>query len=208
MTNVLENEPAPQLHKLDEQSQAALFTAARTANSFDPAPIGEDQLRSIYELAKWAPTSANFGPLRVLFVQTPDAREKLVATMSENNKAKTLAAPAVAVLAYDREFHEHLPVLAPHLPTLPAYFAENEGPRLDAARNNSWIQAGYFLLAVRAEGLAAGPMSGFDAAATDEAFFGDGRWGSFLVVNIGHPTEDSYRDRLPRMTNEQSVRFV
>jgi 3-hydroxypropanoate dehydrogenase len=99
-------------------------------------------------------------------------------------------------------------VLAPHLTTLPAYFAENEGPRLDAARNNSWIQAGYFLLAVRAKGLAAGPMSGFDTAATDEAFFGDGRWGSFMVVNIGHPTEGSYRERLPRMTNEQSVRFV
>ena len=91
MTNVLENESAARLHKLDEESQAALFTGAHTAHRFDSTPVGDDQLRSIYELAKWAPTSANFGPLRVLFVQTPDAREKLGAAMGDMRRPRVFA---------------------------------------------------------------------------------------------------------------------
>jgi 3-hydroxypropanoate dehydrogenase len=208
MTNIAEAAPLAHLHRLDDASRAALFTDAHTANSFADVAVSEAELRSVWDLAKWAPTSANFQPMRTLFVQSVEGRERLVEHMSEGNKAKTLAAPAVAVLAYDRGFHEHLPVTTPHLTGLPDFFAENEGPRLDAARNNGWLQAGYFVLAVRAEGLAAGPMGGFDSAAVDNEFFPGGDWGSFLVINIGHPTEGSYRDRLPRLEHENVLRWA
>jgi 3-hydroxypropanoate dehydrogenase len=208
MSTITTDAPLDHLHRLDDESRAALFTAAKTANTFAAVPVTDEELVSIWDLAKWPPTAANFQPMRVIYVQSTDARERLVATMSDGNKAKTLAAPAVAVLAYDRQFHKHLPVVAPHLAALPEYFEANEDLRLDAARNNAWIQAGYFLLAVRAEGLAAGPMGGFDSDAMNAEFFEDGNWGSFLVVNIGHPTEDSYRPRLPRLEKELTVRFV
>jgi 3-hydroxypropanoate dehydrogenase len=208
MTIALESTHLTDPHRLDDTSLATLYTAAASANSFADIPVSDDELQSIWELTKWAPTSANFQPMRVLFVQSPEARAKLGESMNEGNRAKTLAAPAVAVLAFDRAWHENLATTTPHLAHMTEFFANNDDPRLSAARNNSWLQAGYFILAVRALGLAAGPMGGFDADAVDQEFFSDGRWGTFLVINIGHPTEGSYRPRLPRLEKEQTVHFV
>jgi 3-hydroxypropanoate dehydrogenase len=137
-----------------------------------------------------------------------EARQRLVTHMSEGNKAKTATAPAIAVLALDTRFHEHIPTVLPFRPELEAVFEANEGMRLDGARFNSALQAGYFLLAVRAHGLAAGPMAGFDAAALDADFFPDGRWRSILVVNIGHPGENPWFDRLPRLEHADVVRWA
>ena len=208
MSLTLESSPLVAPQRLDDHSLEALFTRAATANSFAETPVTDDELRSIWELTKWPPTSANFQPMRVLFVQSPEGRAKLGELMNDNNRAKTVAAPAVAVLAFDRAWHENIATTTPHLAHLTEFFANNEDPRLDAARNNSWLQAGYFILAIRAFGLAAGPMGGFDAAAIDQEFFSDGRWGTFLVINIGHPTEGSYRPRLPRLGEEQTVQFA
>jgi 3-hydroxypropanoate dehydrogenase len=200
--------PLVPLHRLDDASKAALFTAAQTAYSFAPDPVSEEELTGIWNLAKWPPTSANFQPMRVIFVQSPEARARLVANMNDNNKERVQNAPAVAVLAYDRRFHTHIPTVAPQLAARVEMLEANEDARLDAARNNGWIQAGYFLLAIRAQGLGAGPMAGFDAAAIDADFFEDGNWGAFLVVNVGHPTEASFRARQPRLELEHTVRFV
>ncbi|MDQ1569917.1 MAG: 3-hydroxypropanoate dehydrogenase [Actinomycetota bacterium] len=202
--------PAPtiELDRLDDGARAALFTEAKTAYSFADVPVTDEQLASIWDLAKWPPSSANFQPLRVLYVRTAEGRENLAAHMNDNNKARVLGAPVVAVLAFDRGFHAHLSTTTPHLAHYTEFFEQNEGPRLDSARNNSWLQAGYFLLAVRAEGLAAGPMGGFNAATLDEQFFPEGDWGSFLVATIGHPTEASYRDRLPRLDTDVVVRWA
>jgi 3-hydroxypropanoate dehydrogenase len=208
MNNLAEAPALSPLHRLDAASRAALFTEAKTAYRFAPIAVTDDELRSIWDLAKWPPTSANFQTLRVLYVQSREARERLVGHLNENNQKKTLNAPAVAVLAYDRQFQEHLPEVAPHLAARQSYFAENETTRIDAARNNSWLQAGYFILAARAEGLAVGPMGGFDAAAIDADFFPDGRWATFMVVNLGHPVADSYRDRLPRLKHDDVIRFA
>lgn len=208
MTSVLTTDPSTAPEPLSADNLGTLFSRAASANSFASTPVTDDELRSIWELAKWAPTAANFQPMRVLFAQSPEAREKLVAGMNEGNRAKTLAAPAVAVLAFDRSWHENIPTTTPHLAHLVQHFADNEDPRLATAQNNSWLQAGYFILAVRSLGLAAGPMAGFDAAAIDTAFFEDGAWGTFLVVNIGHPTEGSYRPRLPRLDADQTVQFA
>jgi 3-hydroxypropanoate dehydrogenase len=193
---------------LDEAGQALLFTEARSANTFSDEPVTSDQLHAIWELAKFPPTAANTNPLRVLFVSSPDARARLVEHMSDGNKAKTASAPAVAILAADLDFHEYIPQLFPPRPELRDYFAADDAARAAHARFNATLQIGYFLLAVRAAGLAAGPMAGFDAAGVDAEFFPDGRLSALLVVNIGTPGENPWFDRLPRLDYEQAVRFV
>ncbi|WP_411698462.1 malonic semialdehyde reductase [Conyzicola sp.] len=195
-------------HRLDDEARAQLFTDARTASSFAPTPVTEAELAEIWDLAKWAPTAANFQPLRVTYVNSESGRARLVSHMAEGNKAKTLAAPAVAVLAFDSRFHEHIPTVAPFRAALVPVMEENEEMRIASSRFNSALQAGYFVLAVRALGFAAGPMGGFDADALDAEFFPDGRFRSTLVVNIGHPTHDSYRDRGPRLDHSDVVHWA
>jgi 3-hydroxypropanoate dehydrogenase len=193
---------------LDDQAQALLFTEARSANTFTDEPVTDDQLRAIYELAKFPPTAANTNPLRILFVSSPEARSRLVDLMSDGNKAKTATAPVVAVLAADLDFHEHMPQLFPPRPEMRDMFAADDDARAERARFNATLQIGYFLLAVRAAGLAAGPMAGFDVAGVDAEFFPDGRFRSLLVVNIGKPGENAWFDRLPRLDYEQVVRYI
>ncbi|HVX44548.1 MAG TPA: malonic semialdehyde reductase [Mycobacteriales bacterium] len=204
MTEVAER----QLPVLDEIGRAALFTEAHTANAFAPTPVTDAELAGIWELAKWPPTAVNSQPLRVLYVQGAQARARLVEHLAEGNQAKTLTAPAVAVLAYDHDFHEHIPTIYPPKVELKDVFAADAAARAETAKAGAMLQAGYFLLSIRAHGLAAGPMGGFDAAGVDAEFFPEGRWHSIMVVNIGHPGEDAYRDRLPRLAATEVVRWV
>ena len=164
----------------------------------------DDQVRAIYDLVKWAPTAMNTQPLRVVLVRSAQARERLVAHMAEGNRAKTAAAPLVAILAADTDFHEHLDELLPYVQDPAARFADPAG-REKVARFNATLQAGYFLLGVRAAGLAAGPMGGFDAAGVDAEFFAGSALKSLLVVNIGRPGEDAWLDRLPRLHHDDVV---
>jgi 3-hydroxypropanoate dehydrogenase len=202
MTDVAEH---PVLGRLDEEAQAVLFTEARTANTFAPIPVSDKELSSIWELAKWAPTAANTQPLRVLYVRPGEGRERLVKHMNDGNKAKTESAPAVAVLAVDTRFHEHIPTIFPMRPEMQDVFEANEEMRTKTSSFNATLQAGYFILAVRAHGLAAGPMAGFDAAGVDAEFFPDGRYHAIMVVNIGHPGENPWFGRLPRLDHEDVV---
>ena len=202
-------EEAPQaLPLLDEAGRALLFTGARTANSFAPTPVTDAELDGIWDLAKWPPTAANTQPLRVLYVRTPEGRERLVRHMNDGNKAKTATAPAVAVLAVDTQFHEHIPQLVPFRPELKDAFAANDTMRTETMQFSGALHAGYVLLAVRAHGLAAGPMAGFDAAGLDAEFFPDGRWKSVLVVNIGHPGPDPWFGRLPRLDHTDAIKWA
>jgi 3-hydroxypropanoate dehydrogenase len=200
--------PASQLPVLDEAGRAALFHGARTVSNFSDRPVTDEELRAIWALAKWPPTSANTQPLRVLYVRSPEARERLISHLSENNQPKTRSAPAVAVLAADLDFHEHIPTVLPGRPEVKDRYDADEERRHAQARFNATLQAGYFLLAVRAVGLAAGPMGGFDAAGVDADFFPGGRWRSLLVVNIGHPGENPWRDRLPRLDDDDVLEWV
>ncbi len=127
--------------------------------------------------------------------------------MNDGNKAKTASAPATAILAVDTRFHDHMGTLLPFKPELGQLYESNEAVRSATAQLNAALQAGYFILAVRARGLAAGPMSGFDAAALDADFFPDGQWRSLLVVNIGHPGENPWFERLPRLEHSECLRW-
>jgi 3-hydroxypropanoate dehydrogenase len=205
MTETLER---PLAGTLDEAGQALLFTEARTANTWADTPVTDEELTSIWELARWAPTSANTQPLRVLYVRPGEGRDRLVKFMADGNKAKTEAAPAVAVLAVDTRFHEHIPTVFPMRPQMKEFFDANEALRENGGKFNAALQAGYFILAVRALGLAAGPMTGYDADGLDAEFFPGGRYKSILVVNIGHPGENAWFPRLPRLDHEDVISWA
>jgi 3-hydroxypropanoate dehydrogenase len=193
---------------LSPEAQALLFTDARTSNSFTDEPVSDEQLRAITELAKWPPTMANTNPLRVLFVRSREGKERLGPLMSEGNREKTVSAPAVAVLAVDVDFHDKIPELFPARPEMRDNFAPDAENRERLARFNGALQAGYFILAVRAAGLAAGPMLGFDAIGIDAEFFPDRNYKTILVVNIGKPGDNPWFDRLPRLQHEDMVEYV
>ncbi len=204
--SVIEFEPT-QRRPLDEQARATLFTEARTANTFSDEPVSDAELADIWEMARWAPTSANTQPLRVVYVRTPEGKQRLARHMWDSNRAKVLQAPAVAVLATDLDFHEQLPRVFPQRPELKDRFADPE-LRHPAARFNATLQAGYFILAVRAAGLAAGPMGGFDGPGIDGEFFAGTPLRTVLVVNIGHPGENPWFERLPRLDHDDVVSYA
>ena len=194
--------------ELEKDAQDLLFRSARTANAFTDEPVSDEQLRAIHDLVKWGPTAMNMQPLRVVLVRTPDARARLVEHMSGNNKPKTSIAPLTLILAADVDFHEELPRVAPHALGARDRLQADETGRERMAMFNALLQAAYLLVGIRAAGLAAGPMTGFDAAAVDAEFFPDGRHRSLVVVNVGHPALDAYRDRQPRLEYEDVVTVV
>jgi 3-hydroxypropanoate dehydrogenase len=190
---------------LDADAQRLLFRDARTANTFSDEPVTDEELAAVYDLVRWAPTAANTQPLRVVVVRSPEAKARLLPLMSEGNRAKTAAAPVNVVLAADTRFFEHWDRLLPFKAGGGASFGDDPAGAERMARFNGALQVGYFLLGVRAAGLAAGPMAGFDAAAIDAEFFPDGRERALLVVNVGHPGEDAWFDRLPRLEHDEVV---
>jgi 3-hydroxypropanoate dehydrogenase len=193
---------------LSDDAQELLFRSARTANTFTDEPVSDEQVQAIYDLIKWAPTSMNLQALRIVLVRSPEARAKLVGHMSDGNKAKTATAPLVAVLAADVNFHDELHRTFPHFPGARDLFAGNDATREATAKFNGALQVGYFILGVRAAGLAAGPMTGFDAAGITDDFFPDGEHTALAVVNIGQPAEGAWLDRLPRLDYDEIVSAV
>ncbi|MCR3723081.1 MULTISPECIES: malonic semialdehyde reductase [Prauserella salsuginis group] len=190
--------------ELSADAQDLLFRDARTANTFSSEPVTDEQLRAIYDLVKWAPTSMNNQPLRALVVRSDEGRQRLLKHMADGNRPKTEAAPVTVVLAADADFHENLPAVFPHAPGVKDLFNDPDG-REPVARLNASLQVGYFILGVRAAGLAAGPMTGFDGAGVDAEFFADKPWKSLVVVNIGKPGENAWQERLPRLGYDEVV---
>jgi len=195
---------------LDDTARSLLFTEARTANSFSDQPVTDEELHGIWELARFAPTMANSQPLRVLFVRTPEGKERLLPHMAEGNRAKTESAPVVAVLAYDSEFHEHFPTVFPARGEMmkDTFGSMPAEARADVAKYSAALATGVFFLAARAHGLAAGPMAGYDAAGIDEEFFAGTTWRTHLVVNLGHPGDNPWFDRLPRVATDDALAWA
>ena len=184
---------------LDRDAADALFLEGRTANTFADEPVTEAQMKAIYELTKMGPTAMNIQPLRITWIRSGEARERLLPHMAEGNRAKTGSAPLVAVLGFDGDWHEQFPTFLPHAPERKAMFDGNEELRAVMGNNNGHLQAAYFIMAVRAVGLAAGPMGGFDAAGIDAEFHAGLNRKTIMVVNIGKPGENAWHPRLPRL---------
>lgn len=188
---------------LDDKALDNIFRSARTHNGWLPKPVTDDQLRAIYDLMKWGPTSANCQPARIVFVRTKEGKEKLRPALSAGNTEKTMTAPVTAIVAYDPEFYEHLPRMFPHDQTAITWFKGKPSAEPTAFRNGS-LQGAYLIIAARALGLDCGAMSGFDNAKVDQAFFPDGKVKSNFLCNIGYGDPAKLFTRSPRFTFEET----
>ena len=193
---------------LDDKAQDLLFREAHTTASFTSDPVSDEQIAEIWELIRWAPTGGNASPGRLLIVRSPEARERLVAHMSESNAAKTLAAPLTVVLAADTRYHELWPAISPRRSASAARLEDDPEARERLAMLSATLVTAYFLIGVRAAGLAAGPMGGFSRAGVDGEFFPDGRWRSILVVNVGVAADDGASEREGRLEFADVARIV
>jgi len=194
---------------LDAHSLDTILRQARTHNAFT-GTVSDAQLRELYELLKWGPTTMNTQPARIVFVRTPEGKEKLRPALSPGNLDKTMAAPVTAIIAYDLQFYEYLSKNFPHRPdAIKGFQGEDKkaGNEKTAFRNGS-LQGAYFIVAARALGLDTGPMSGFDNAKVDAAFFADGRWKSNFLCNLGKGDASKIFARSPRLTFEEACRLA
>jgi 3-hydroxypropanoate dehydrogenase len=184
---------------LPDSALRQLFLDARTHNAWLDRPVDDATLERIVELVRLAPTSANSSPARFVFVKSREAKERLSPHVSSANRAKTMAAPVTAIVAYDLAFYERLDRLFPHNPDAPGWFKGNEASIQETAFRNSSLQGAYLILAARALGLDCGPMSGFDKAGLDATFFPDGALKSNFLCNLGYGDPAALKPRLPRL---------
>ena len=185
---------------------AAMFHEARTFTHWQPRPVPQAIVEAAFELARLGPTSGNCQPLRLVLVGSPEAKERLLPCVSSGNYEKVRTAPITAIVAYDREFFELLPRLYPHTDAR-GWFTTDAALAEETAFRNSSLQGAYFILALRAQGLDCGPMSGFDADRVDAAFFPDGRYRANFLLNIGYGERDTLRSRLPRLRFDEVARW-
>ena len=196
-------------HKtIDATSLAQIFTAARTHNVFLDKPVSDELLHKAVEQAKMGPTSANQSPLRILFLRSAAAKERLRPALAPGNLDKTMSAPVVAITAYDELFYEHLPFLMPHR-DMKSYFAGNPADVLARiALQNGTLQVAYLIIALRAVGLDTGPMTGFDNAKVDAEFFPEGHVKSNVLINIGYGDHEKLFPRSPRFSFDQMAKIL
>ena len=184
-----------------------LFVAARTHKDWLDRPVSDEDLRQIFDLMKWGPTSANCCPARVVFVKSLEAKEKLLPCLAADNVRKVKAAPVAAIVAYDQEFYEKLPKLYPHGDAR-SWFAGDKALSETTAFRNGTLQGAYFIIAARALGFDCGPMSGFDNAKVDAAFFSGTSWRSNFVCSVGHGDSSKLHPRDPRLDFAEACRIA
>jgi 3-hydroxypropanoate dehydrogenase len=194
---------------LNDEALNTIFREARTYATWLDKPVSDDLLHQIYELAKFGPTSANTFPMRVVFVKSKEAKERLKPLLMPGNVDKTMAAPVTAIVAMDSRFHEFIPKLW-FDPKFADFFTgpgKEEFVKLHAMRNGS-LQGAYLIIAARALGLDVGPMSGFDNAKVDAEFFPAGRWKSNFLMNIGYGDPSNLRPRNARLDFDEACKII
>jgi 3-hydroxypropanoate dehydrogenase len=203
-------QPKAPTMKLSTEDMDLIFRAARTQNGWLAKPVSDEQLRELYELMKWGPTTMNTSPARILFLRGREAKERLKPALSPGNVDKTMAAPVTAIIAYDTQFYELLPKLFPHNQNARGIFAGDDKKahaETSAFRNGS-IQGGYFIIAARAIGLDCGPMSGFSNAAVDAEFFAGTGVKSNFLCNLGYGDPSKVMPRSPRLTFDEACKLL
>lgn len=193
--------------RIDARSLDQLFLEAHTHRYWQPQPVEDKTLEAAYAIARMAPTSANCSPMRIVFVKSPAAKERLKPALSQGNVRQTMAAPATAIIAHDMQFYDLLPRLYPVAAARSWFIGNQEAIKVTAFRNGS-LQGAYFIIAARAVGLDCGPMSGFDNAKVDAEFFADGRWKSNFLCNLGYGDPAKLSPRTPRLEFAEACRIL
>ncbi|MCG3203141.1 MAG: putative malonic semialdehyde reductase RutE [Gammaproteobacteria bacterium] len=200
-------QPAARIARIEAHALDLLFRRARSHNGWLPRPVSDELLAQIYDLMKWAPTSANSSPARIVFVKSGTAKQRLLPALAPGNVEKTMSAPVTAIVAHDLAFHEQLPKLFPHVDAR-SWFAGND-PLIEAtAFRNGSMQGAYLMLAARALGLDVGAMSGFDNAMVDAEFFPGGTVRSNFLVNLGYGDRSRLHPRSPRLSFAEAASIV
>lgn len=208
--------------QLDDAALDQLFRQARTFSYWQNRPVSDETLHALYELMKFGPTSANSSPARILFLRTPEAKQRLVPALAPSNVEKVLTAPVTAIVAYDLRFYEQMPKLFPHAPGYRDVFAKSLQLAESTARRNSSLQGAYLIIAARALGLDCGPLSGFDNAKVDQEFFGASQADSScdhefiscadvrsnFLCNLGYGDPSRLHPRNPRLAFEEACRIL
>lgn len=184
-----------------------LFLSARTQNGWLDAPVSDQTLREIYDIARMGPTSMNTQPMRLLFLRSKEAKQRLAPALSATNLDKTMAAPVTAIVARDTQFYEYMPEIW-HKPGARENFAGNPALARATAQRNATLQGAYLIIAARALGLDCGPMSGFDTTKVDAEFFPDGRCQADFLCNIGYGDTSKLFDRQPRHAFERACQLL
>lgn len=192
---------------LDAATLNTLFADARTHNVWLDRPVEDALLQRLYELARMGPTSMNTQPLRLVFVKSPEAKQRLLPALAAGNVDKTMSAPVTAIVAYDSRFHEQMHKLFPARDVKPMFQAMPEENVRKMAHMNSSLQGGYLIVAARGLGLDCGPMAGFDNAKVDETFFPDGQWKSNFLLNLGYGDAARLHPRGPRLDFAEACRI-
>ena len=209
-------------NRLSDEGMNLLFREARTHSYWLDKPISDETLQELYDLMKWAPTSVNGSPARILLLRTPEAKQRLLPALASGNVEKTMTAPVTAIIGYDLRFYEKLPKLAPHNPAYRDMFVNAPELTEVTARRNSSLQGAYFILAARALGLDCGPMSGFDNAKVDQEFFGSGKQAyadeqefftagcmrSNFLCNLGYADHSKVHPRAPRLDFDEVCQLL
>lgn len=193
--------------QLDDTGLDLIFRKARTHNGWLDKPVSDELLRQVYDLMKWAPTSANCSPARILFIRSESAKKRLLPALIEGNVEKTRAAPATAIIAQDHEFYEKLPQLFPHADAR-SWFAGNQTLIDTTAFRNATLQGAYLIIAARALGLDAGPMSGFDNTKVDQEFFKGTSIKSNFLINLGYGDAEKLFPRSPRLSFDEAAQIL
>ena len=191
------------MSKIDQGALDQLFFKARTANGFIDKPVPEALLREVYDIAKMGATSMNTQPARYVFLNSAEARARLLPAMIPGNLEKTRVAPVTVIVATDTRFYEHMPQIW-HRPEARAMFEGNVPLAQATATRNGTLGGAYFMIAARALGLDCGPMSGVDLAKVNAEFFADGRYQANFLINLGYGDDSLLFDRNPRLTFEQA----
>jgi 3-hydroxypropanoate dehydrogenase len=192
---------------LDDRALDRLFREARTHNKWTDRPVPDSKLHELYDLLKFAPTSANASPARFIFVRTPEGKAKLKPSLSAGNLEKTMTAPVTVIVAHDLHFYDRLPDLFPHAPDAKSWFTGSYTFAEQTAFRNGSLQGAYLILAARAVGLDAGPMSGLDNAKVDEAFLSGTNGKSNFLVNLGYGDAEGLFPRSPRLAFDEAARL-
>ena len=195
---------------LDDNGFDLLFRNARSQNGFAGDPVPDEKLRELYDIVKWAPTTMNIQPMRLVFIKSAEGKKLLEPALSPGNHDKTMAAPVCTIVAWDTHFFTNLPRMFAHRPQAIDLFQgpEKAAHAATSAFRNASMQGGYFILAARAIGLDCGPMSGFDNQKVDDAFFPDGRWKSNFLCTLGKGDPSKVMARLPRLSFDEVCKIV